>query len=540
MAVYKIPAKKDSWESGEDITISVPVLTNPAKYTVGTTVSINTDSFDDLISFMSENADFFDPAITFPIYSTESKTFLESLNFYNFIDYTSEYSTKTHKFYISANSFFINNCALIESALSTGWGSIQFNSGVSTTSDQTSWGYSLFPAYVPEFKGTNKRAIAGIYSDTRRSGTRYYYAACGVYEDVYGEIVNDFYFNSGLPEYDEDPYSQGGNSGEGGGSGTFSGTSDSIEFPNLPTLSAVSTGFITLFNPSIAQMQSLATYMWSDVFDIGLYKTLFADPMDCILGCSIVPVAVPNGGTKTVNVGNVSTGISMTVAASQYVEVDCGTLNVEEYWGSYLDYDPYTKAEIYLPYCGTHALQVDDIMGKAVHVKYHVDILSGACCAYVKCGGSVMYSFVGQCSSSIPISANDWTNVVNGALTIAASVGSLIATGGASAPMAVGAAAAVTGTIYGGGIKQNVEKSGSMGGTGGMLAVQTPYLILTRPRQALPKKQNTYTGYPSFITTKLEDLKGYTEIDSIRITGVPATDAELNELESILKSGVIF
>lgn len=342
------------------------------------------------------------------------------------------------------------------------------------------------------------------------------------------------------PAGDDDPYASGGNSGEGGGTGTFSGTSDNIEFPSLPTLSAVSTGFITLFNPSIAEMQNLATYMWSDVFDIGLYKTLFADPMDCILGCSIVPVAVPNGGTKTVNVGNVSTGISMTVAASQYVEVDCGTLNVEEFWGSYLDYDPYTKAEIYLPYCGTHALQVDDIMGKAVHVKYHVDILSGACCAYVKCGGSVMYSFVGQCSSSIPISANDWTNVVNGALTIAASVGSLIATGGASAPMAVGAAAAVTGTIYGGGIKQNVEKSGSMGGTGGMLAVQTPYLILTRPRQALPKKQNTYTGYPSFITTKLEDLKGYTEIDSIRITGVPATDAELNELESILKSGVIF
>lgn len=347
-------------------------------------------------------------------------------------------------------------------------------------------------------------------------------------------------FWSGVESPDDDPYKQGGTSGSGGGTGTFSGTGDSIEFPNLPTLSAVSTGFITLFNPSIAQMQSLATYMWSDVFDIGLYKTLFADPMDCILGCSIVPVAVPNGGTKTVNVGNVSTGISMTVAASQYVEVDCGTLNVEEYWGSYLDYDPYTKAEIYLPYCGTHALQVDDIMGKSVHVKYHVDILSGACCAYVKCGGSVMYSFVGQCSSSIPISANDWTNVVNGALTIAASVGSLIATGGASAPMAVGAAAAVTGTIYGGGIKQNVEKSGSMGGTGGMLAVQTPYLILTRPRQALPKKQNTYTGYPSFITTKLEDLKGYTEIDSIRITGVPATDAELNELESILKSGVIF
>ena len=419
-------------------------------------------------------------------------------------------------------------------------GGIEFRNG-----DSILWSYNPpngVPIQIPTVTGetySGSLAYVNITPYYTSSGDFSIQISSNIYSSgITKKIVYDFW--NAAEEAPEDPYAKGGTSDIGGGTGTFSGTGDSIDFPNLPTLSAVSTGFITLFNPSIAQMQSLATYMWSDVFDIGLYKTLFADPMDCILGCSIVPVAVPNGGTKTVNVGNVSTGISMTVAASQYVEVDCGTLNVEEYWGSYLDYDPYTKAEIYLPYCGTHALQVDDIMGKAVHVKYHVDILSGACCAYVKCGSSVMYSFVGQCSSSIPISANDWTNVVNGALTIAASVGSLIATGGASAPMAVGAAAAVTGTIYGGGIKQNVEKSGSMGGTGGMLAVQTPYLILTRPRQALPKKQNTYTGYPSFITTKLSDLKGYTEIDSIRITGVPATDAELNELESILKSGVIF
>ena len=539
MAVYKIPAKKDSWTSGEDQTIYIPVVTDISGYELDVSVSVSSTSKDDLISFINEHSDFFDPAISIPSYSTESTSFLNSLNFFNLIDYTSEYSNKTHYFYVNETQYLSTRCSLIESAISETWGTSQFTSGVQATEYAGTSNVLWFP-YVPQFKGTNFYFTVQIGSNLNRQNKRVYFAYITKREATgQGGQINKLYFET-LPEYDEDPYSQGGNSGEGGGTGTFSGTGDSIEFPNLPTLSAVSTGFITLFNPSISQMQSLATYMWSDVFDIGLYKTLFADPMDCILGCSIVPVAVPNGGTKTVNVGNVSTGISMTVAASQYVEVDCGTLNVEEYWGSYLDYDPYTKAEIYLPYCGTHALQVDDIMGKAVHVKYHVDILSGACCAYVKCGSSVMYSFVGQCSSSIPISANDWTNVVNGALTIAASVGSLIATGGASAPMAVGAAAAVTGTIYGGGIKQNVEKSGSMGGTGGMLAVQTPYLILTRPRQALPKKQNTYTGYPSFITTKLEDLKGYTEIDSIRITGVPATDAELNELESILKSGVIF
>ena len=338
------------------------------------------------------------------------------------------------------------------------------------------------------------------------------------------------------PIPDEDPFDPGGNSGTGGGTGDFDGTGDDIDIPSLPTLSAVDAGFITLFNPSISQMQNLANYMWSGFFDIDSFKKIFANPMDCILGLSIVPVSVPNGSTKTVQVGNISTGISMTTAASQYVEVDCGSLNVNEYWGAYLDYDPYTKAEIYLPYIGTHPIAVDDIMKKTVTVKYHVDILSGSCTAYVKCGNSVLYEFIGQCSSSIPISSNDWTNVINGCLSIAASIGTMVASGGASAPMDVPKIAATATNS----LKPSIEKSGSMSGTGGMMAVQTPYLILTRPRQALPSSQNYFTGYPSFITEPLGGLSGYTEIEEIRLSGVPATDAEMQEIENLLKEGVIF
>lgn len=336
-------------------------------------------------------------------------------------------------------------------------------------------------------------------------------------------------------EEDTDPFEPDGNSGTGGGNGEFSGTGDDIDIPALPTLSAVDTGFITLFNPSVSQLVSLSNYMWGSLFDISTYKKIFADPMDCILGLSIVPVSVPNGVAKNVTVGNISTDVSMTTAASQYVEVNCGSLDVREYWGAYLDYEPYTKAEIYLPYIGTHPISVDDIMKKTVTVKYHVDILSGACTAYVKCGGSVLYTFIGQCSSSIPITGNDWTNVINGVISIAGSIGSMVSTGGASAPTAIpGIASAAINSL-----KPSIEKSGSMSGTGGMLGVQTPYLILTRPRQALPANQNKYMGYPSFITASLGSVQGYTEIESIHLENISATDAELDEIETLLKGGVI-
>ena len=333
----------------------------------------------------------------------------------------------------------------------------------------------------------------------------------------------------------EDPYKPGGTSTKGGGKGKFDRTGDAIAIPSLPQVSAVDTGFITIYNPSLSELHSLAQYMWSGAFDMDAYRKIFADPMQCILGMSIVPVAVPNGSSTVVRVGNISTGVSMTRAASQYVEVDCGSLTVNEFWGAYLDYDPYTKAEIYLPYVGTHPISVDDIMGQTVQVVYHVDILSGACCAYVKCGNSVLYSFVGQCSCSVPISGQDWTNVLNGALSIASSIGTMVATGGASAPMSIANMAMAAVNSF----KPNIEKSGALGGMGGMMGIQTPYLILSRPRQARPDDQNIFTGYPSFITSDLSDLVGYTEVEHIHLHDIPATQTELDEIENLLKRGVL-
>lgn len=333
-----------------------------------------------------------------------------------------------------------------------------------------------------------------------------------------------------------DPYEQGGSSQTGGGGGSFDNTSTPINIPNLPSISAASTGFISLFNPSLNQLNQLASYMWSDLFQIDGWKKLFADPMDAILGLSIVPVAVPSGGTREVKVGNIGTGISLTVASSQFVEVDCGSIDVNEYWGAYLDYEPYTQAQIFLPYIGTRPISVDEIMGKTVRVVYHVDILTGACCCFVKCGDSVLYTYNGQCSIPIPITGANYTSVVNGVISVAASVGSLVATGGSSAPTEVPSiASSVVNQM-----KPQVEKSGSISGSAGVLNMQTPYLILIRPRQALPSKQNEFIGYPSLITVQLTELSGYTEVQSIHLENIPATQEELAEIESLLEGGVIF
>lgn len=427
--------------------------------------------------------------------------------------------------------------------------------------DTLSYGWYSICNILPRTNGTPFYS-ANLFSGSRQGGffINAFPNTSGTYSPVSIDVdgtMDDFDPVNPI-DPSEDPYDpEGGGTEPGGGGGDHDDGSDDIDIPTLPTLSAVETGFISLYRPSAQDLINLANYLWSSPLAIwDNLKKIVQQPMDCILGLSIVPVNPSVGAAKPITIADVNTGVTTYPVTSQYVEVDCGSITVSEYWGAYLDYEPYTKAEIYLPYIGTHPISIDDIMGKTVTIKYHVDVLSGACTAYVKCGSSVLYSFIGQCASSIPIGGNDWTNVITGALTIATAIGSMVASGGASAPMSgsatpeqiahaesmhraamireVGGVASTAVNV----LKPSIGKSGSMSGTGGLMAIQKPYLILTRPRQAVPGSQNHYMGYPSFITTSIGSLSGYTEVEEVHLDGIPGTDNELAEIESLLRGGV--
>ena len=351
-----------------------------------------------------------------------------------------------------------------------------------------------------------------------------------------------------------DPYAHAGDSDTGGGGGTWDGSSDPVPVPSLPSVGATNTGFISLFVPSQSQLKSVAEYMWGGLFDLSTWKRLFEDPMDCILGLSVVPVSVPTSGSANITVGNIElSGISLPVASQQYVEVDCGSLTVSPYFGSYLDYEPYTKMSLFVPYSGVHTVNADDIMGKTVNLVYHIDILTGSLVAFLKCGDSVLYEFNGACSSNIPVNSMNYASTIENAIRIATNIGTTVATAGASAPLSAGTEATKTAQNVARGIslagstadgalslKPNIDRAGSLGGTTGLLGNQTPYFIVTRPRLCKPKDQNKIKGYPAFINYSVSDLvgKGYTEFDTILLKNLYLTDDEKNELESILMGGV--
>lgn len=387
-----------------------------------------------------------------------------------------------------------------------------------------------------------------------------------------------------------DPYEEGGTSEENlGGNGSFDDGSDQIDDSTLPTISAANTGFTRIYNPTLAQVRALASYLWTDQTIIQTLwnhvKQFLENPMDAFIAFNLVPCAVPDGGTTEFKVMYIGTGVNMTAAASQFVDVDCGTLDIDEYYGSALDYAPNTKISVFLPFIGTVQLDTDDVMGKTIGVKYRIDIVSGGCVAKIIVDGSIHYQYSGHCAVNIPFTSADYTGYIS-AMLQAAKVGSTIASAGASAAAATaeegvaipemaaagataaemmeaskaydrriaasgaeGAAQATFSSLAPKNIsntvgvvmssKPVVERSGSFSGNTGYLGIRRPFCIIERPRMCNPSEYGKYNGRPAMITMSLGDCSGFTKVQQVQLTGIPATNPELDEIGAFLKGGVI-
>ena len=333
-----------------------------------------------------------------------------------------------------------------------------------------------------------------------------------------------------------------------GGNGTETNRSDTVDFPNntqnLNTTSGVQAGFISLYSPSVSQLRSLASYLWTSDF-VDNVKKMFGDPMDVIIGLTQMPFTVPTGVSSSVKAGFIDTGITMPRVSQQYIDFNMGSISYGSYWGNALDFDPYTKVQIYLPFIGFRTLNTNDVINTTINLKYRFDVLTGACTAWIKCGNFIRYEFSGQCGASIPVTSQNYNNVINTAINIVSTVGTGIiggvATGGLGtmASMAtVNGISNVASGVASGGMKPTVQRSGGMGGASSLMGMRTPFLVFQRPKTSLPTNYNTLYGYASNKYLKLGNCRGFTQVEHMHLQVAGATDDEMKEIENILHKGV--
>lgn len=359
-----------------------------------------------------------------------------------------------------------------------------------------------------------------------------------------------------------DDYSHPGGGPNPSGTGT-TGTgglgdtsSDAVPTPNTPSSISIGTGLFTAYNPSASVLASLGQALWNanptDFND--LFRLLFGgDAFNSIIGLSMIPVSPNTFGDQEIKLGNWNSGVRASVIVDQYKQVNFGSVTLAEFWGNCIDYAPYTRVQLALPYIGIVDVDTDDVIGSVNTLTYNIDVFSGAICAMLHCVkgnlSSVIYQWSGSCAVQLPITGATFNNVVGSVMAVGGAVAGAVSVASGPIGSAIGAVGSMgigAGLVSGaaanmfGSMKGKVQKSGGFSACSGALGIMTPYFIVTRPVQSIPSTQQTTKGYPANISAHIGDLVGYTEFEEVHLHDIPATKDEVLEIEALLKKGVIF
>ena len=311
-------------------------------------------------------------------------------------------------------------------------------------------------------------------------------------------------------------------------------TGDTPDPSAMETVTA--SGMVSVYNPTKQQLIDFSAWLWSPNF-LDNFLKIFANPMDAIIGLHIMYATPSTGSAEHIVAGYLDSGVSAKVVNNQFTEIDCGTIEIPEYYGTAIDYEPYVQIHIYLPFVGIQSLKPNDVIGKKLNVKYGVDALTGTCLATLttKKGESEIacYNFAGNCATQIPVSGGNYAQMITGLASMAIGVGGGIATGN---PMMV-AGGIMAGAM---GSHLDVSHSGSIGANAGAMGIRKPYLIITRKKAYDAQGYNYFYGFPANKTVILGSCSGFTRVRSVHIDSIyNATDNEKTEIEALLKQGVI-
>lgn len=306
---------------------------------------------------------------------------------------------------------------------------------------------------------------------------------------------------------------------------------------NPPLVNGSANGLWKIYNPLEADIQSFGSWLWSSNI-IDQITRMFNSPIDAVIALHQIYCTPVRGSSANIKCGYLDSGVASTyTVANQYQTIDCGDVEIGEFYRTAVDYEA-TKIELYLPFIGIVPLSASVVMGSTLNVTYRIDVLTGTCLAQVKVSkqnsNAVMYTFAGNCACQIPLTATTYTGTVSALVNsvqagLSFMMGDIITGAGEVASAIRGGVSGLSGT----------KKSGSLGANAGALGIRIPYVIITHPTVYDAYLYNEQYGYPSNKTVTLGSVSGYTRVKDIHLSSIPCTDDELEMIESLLKEGVI-
>lgn len=259
------------------------------------------------------------------------------------------------------------------------------------------------------------------------------------------------------------------------------------------------------------------------------------------------------------------TAVQLSTANSQITSYIIGGFNLSEskyHWrNNFLDYAPYTKISIYLPYVGTVELDSATIASNGpissatITIQICLDITTGCLTYYVKNGSDVVLAQkTTKIAIDLPLSGND--SVQQSAAILRAQFNTTKQVlGSALAPVAaigqgnpVGALQSI-GNLYssvGSAYLENslakkqvpVEIQSQGGVASNIFRVQTPYLTIHRQKYSNPSNYGHTVGFLAEETYTIKNIDGFTTCRNVDVSRISkAIEKEKAQIKKILESG---
>lgn len=202
---------------------------------------------------------------------------------------------------------------------------------------------------------------------------------------------------------------------------------------------------------------------------------------------------IPIDGYKQLKANKYDFGVKAPYTKRYNLDIDCGSVQIDETFKSAMDYTPFSRLTIFLPFIGFQELDVSMVMNNVLHVIYTVDVLSGRClaklfveieekeCCIAEYGGTIASDEVFSTSGQY-----------NGSYELLTSM---------------------------------------------QLGELTPFILIST-KVPLDSSGSNLDGLPVDEVKRVGDCSGYIKYSFINASGCSGTDAEKTEIENLLKSGI--
>ena len=248
--------------------------------------------------------------------------------------------------------------------------------------------------------------------------------------------------------------------------------------------------FFTIYEPTNANMKKINDTIFINAGDSNTVNVLQYFSSYKKFYCKI-PVA----GYKQLKGGRYDFGEQAPYVKDHTIIVDCGSVEIAEHYQSLLDYSPFSRLTIYLPFIGFQELDDKLVVGHTLKVQYVVDVLSGRCLAQLYVDSTELKSCIAEYGG-----------------TIAAD------------------------EMFGGDSGYNYYGAYELMTT--MQLGELSCYVLIHTKIPLEGDIVNYKGLPTNEIVKVGDVTGFIKYSSIHVDGMTATDVEKSEIESLLLSGI--